>query len=101
MLFIDLTVEVIGKPEPRDWKNNEGQTMKSYRLNVAQNDGCDVATIRCPQIVYDSVRRGDRAVFGCSFAEYGDRTDFRIVDVKRYLTAEGKDLSKPGNIPSK
>ena len=63
MLFIDLTVEVIGKPEPRDWKNNEGQTMKSYRLNVAQNDGCDVATIRCPQIVYDSVRRGDRAVF--------------------------------------
>ena len=36
MLFIDLTVEVIGKPEPRDWKNNEGQTMKSRNSDVAK-----------------------------------------------------------------
>ena len=39
MLNIEAKLEVVGKPEPRDWKNNEGQTMKSYRLNVAQNDG--------------------------------------------------------------
>ena len=43
MLNIEAKLEVVGKPEPRDWKNNEGQTMKSYRLNVAQNDGVDIA----------------------------------------------------------
>ena len=52
MLNIEAKLEVVGKPEPRDWKNNEGQIMKSYRLNVAQNDGVDIATIRCPQEVY-------------------------------------------------
>ncbi len=85
MLFIDLDAEVIGKPEPKDWKNSEGQSMKSFRLNVAQNDGCDVATLRCPQIVYDSVRRGDKVCFSCTFAEYGDRSDFRVVSIKKYL----------------
>ncbi len=95
MLNIEAKLEVIGKPEPRDWKNNEGQTMKSYRLNVAQNDGVDVATIRCPQTVYDSVRRGDVATFVCTYAEYGDRTDFRIVELKQLHNFE-----KPGNIPA-
>lgn len=94
MLYIEAKLEVIGKPEPRDWKNNEGQSMKSFRLNVAQNDGVDVATIRCPESVYNAVRRGDNAIFVCTFAEYGDRSDFRITDVKQLL-------NKPGSTPGK
>ncbi len=94
MLNIVAKLEVIGKPEPRDWKNNEGQTMKSYRLNVAQNDGVDVETIRCPQDVYDSVRRGDIASFVCTYAVYGDRTDFRIVSIQQIHNL------KPGSAPA-
>ena len=94
MLYIEATLEIIGKPEAREWKNDQGQNMKSYRLNVAQNDGVDVATIRCPQSVYDKVRRGDNAVFICSFAEYGDRSDFRITVIKPLL-------GKPGVTPNK
>lgn len=94
MLYIEATLEIIGKPEAREWKNDQGQNMKSYRLNVAHNDGVDVATIRCPQSVYDKVRRGDNAVFICSFAEYGDRSDFRITDIKQLL-------GKPGVTPNK
>lgn len=63
--------------------------MKSYRLNVAQNDGIDVATIRCPQDVWNSVRRGDEAMFICTFAEYGDRSDFRIVGIKQIFNKPG------------
>ncbi len=63
--------------------------MKSYRLNVAQNDGVDIATIRCPQEVYADVRRGDVALFLCTFTEYGDRSDFRIVGVKQLLNKPG------------
>lgn len=92
MLNIEAKLEVIGKPEPRDWKNNEGQTMKSYRLNVAQNDGIDVTTIRCPEKVYNDVRRGDVATFVCTYAEYGDRTDFRIVELKQLY-----NFDKPGS----
>jgi len=92
MLYIEAKLEVIGKPEPRDWKNNEGQTMQSYRLNVAQNDGVDVATVRCPQKVYDAVRRGDVATFLCSFAEYGDRSDFRVQELKQI-----HNIDKPGS----
>lgn len=84
MLNIEAKLEVIGKPEPRDWTNSEGQKMKSFRLNVAQNEGIDVATVRCPQNVYDAVRRGDVATFVCTYAEYGDRADFRIVEVKQF-----------------
>ena len=85
MLNIEATLEVIGKPQPKDWRNEQGQNMKSYRLNVAQNDGVDVATIRCPQNVYDAVKRGDVANFLCTFAEYADRSDFRIIEVKQFL----------------
>lgn len=89
MLNIEAKLEVVGKPAPRDWKNNEGQIMKSYRLNVAQNDGVDIATIRCPQDVYAGVCRGDVALFLCTFTEYGDRSDFRIVGVKQLLNKPG------------
>lgn len=91
MLYIEAELEVVGKPEPKDWKNDSGSG-RTFRLNVAQNNGVDVATVRCTQAVYDAVRRGDVALLRCSFAEYGDRADFRAVELVRILNVDGKPM---------
>lgn len=104
MLYIEAELEVVGKPEPKDWKNDSGSG-RTFRLNVAQNDGVDVATIRCVQSVFDAVRRGDVALLRCSFAEYGDRVDFRAVELVRILNMDGKPMQgapvKSGASPAK
>ncbi|MDD3253696.1 MAG: hypothetical protein PHV18_14185 [Lachnospiraceae bacterium] len=96
MIFIEMTAEVIGKPEGRPWKNNEGKEQMSYKVNLAQNDGADVSTVRCPEKVYSVLRRGDVVTLRCSYAEYGDRADFRVVDVIHYE----KQVSSPANTPA-
>lgn len=78
MIFTEVILEVIGKPNPNDWKLDDGTTGTTCKLNVAQNDGVDVATIKCPQDVFDAVRRGDVCRFACSFAEYKNRSEFKI-----------------------
>lgn len=83
MIFIKANFEIIGKPEVRTWKNKEGTEFKTYRLNVAQNDGVDVATIKCPESVYGQVRRGDVGIFLCSYAEYDNGADFKIVELEK------------------
>lgn len=80
MIFMEVRAEVIGKPEPKNWKNDNGSGI-TYRLNIGQNDGADVSTLRCPQDVFNKLRRGDDATLRCTYVEYGERSDFRVVDV--------------------
>ncbi|MEW4413396.1 hypothetical protein [Clostridium sp. AN503] len=89
MIYIEMTAEVIGKPEPRPWENN-GQKGVTHKLNLAQNDGRDMSTVKCPQSVYDTLRRGDTATLRCSYAEYGDRADFKVVDLITYSSTDSK-----------
>jgi hypothetical protein len=83
MLNITLKAEVIGKPEPRSWNMN-GQQGTSYRLNIAQNDGTDMASLRCHQKVYDTVARGDECDFLCQYNDNGENSTFRIVEIVKY-----------------
>lgn len=94
MLTITANFEVLGKPEPRQYMGNDGKQAMSYKLNMGQNDGVDIATISTTQRVYESVRRGDKAEFLCTYAEYGDRVSFRITDVLKY-----DNLPPAGDLP--
>lgn len=90
MIYIEAKFEVVGKPEGKDWNMN-GSSGTTYKLNVAQNDGVDIATIKCPKKVYDMVCRGDVAVFLCTYVDFGDKSDFKIAEVLRF--------ERPGNAP--
>lgn len=86
MIHIEAKFEVIGKPEAKQWKM-ENASGTTFKLNVAQNDGVDVATIKCPQKVYDTVRRGDVAIFHCTYSDFGDKSEFKIADIVRFEVA--------------
>lgn len=100
MLTLNADLEVIGKPTPKPYVGNDGKQALSYKLNVAQNDGHDVATLSTTQAVYDSVHRMDRVMFECTVAEYGDKTVFRIASIKQFLnmpsSAPASNTSAPG-----
>lgn len=99
MIYTTTKFEVIGKPECKDWKLTNGNSGTTYKLNVAQNNGVDVATIKCPQKVYDTVCRGDVADFLCSFSDYGDKQEFKIVEIVKFDTA-GNVGQSPVNTPA-
>lgn len=93
MLRFETLVEVDGKPEPNKWTDNSGKERLSYKLNISQNEGRDVATIGCTENLYNAVRRRDtlKAVF--AFSEGGGANNS-----KPYLkleSAEIVNLSKP------
>lgn len=100
MLYTRIELEVIGKPDSRSWKNDEGKTVNTFKLNVAQDDGKNTATMKCPEDVYNQVRRGDVVEFQCSYAEYGDRVDFRIVAVNRYLNTTPAPVGSAASAPA-
>ena len=91
MIYIEMTAEVIGKPEPRPWANN-GQTGVTHKLNLVQNGGRDMSTVKCPESVYNTLRRGDIATLRCSYAEYGDRADFKVIDL---ITSKSPSSAAP------
>lgn len=71
MLRFSAIVEVDGKPTPREWKDNTGATRLSYKLNISQNDGQDVATIGCDEKIFSSVVRRDILKADFAFSDGG------------------------------
>lgn len=69
MLFFTAKIEVEGKPEPREWKNKDGEPMKSYKLNISQNDGRDTATVGCSEAIFNQVARHDLLMASFTFSE--------------------------------
>lgn len=102
MIFVDMKAEVIGKPTPREWKNDNASGV-TYKLNLAQNDGCDVSTVKVAREVYESVCKGDEVVVRCSYAEYNDRPDFKgvaLVSVKSPNLYAGAPVGAPAGAKS-
>lgn len=81
MLVFDATIEIEGKPDPKPWKDDAGNERLSYKLNVSQNEGRDVATVKCDEKIYNSVRRHDvvKAVF--LYSEINGRTNLKLDSV--------------------
>lgn len=98
MLFFEAKIEVDGKPEPNVWKTKEGESKKSYKLNISQNDGRDTATVGCSEDIYNKVKRHDtlKAVF--TFSEgtnsTGKYASLKLDSVELY--APGKPGIAPG-----
>lgn len=77
MLNFIATIEIEGKPEPREYNMN-GRAGKSYKLNISQNDGRDTATVSCSEHVYNSVRRRDVVAAVFVYSENGDYKQLKI-----------------------
>lgn len=106
MLRFVADVEIDGKPEPRPWKDKEtGKERTSYKLNISQNDGADVATIGCDENIYNMVRRRDNAKAYFAYSDGGTNgkpyLKLESLQILSGSTSGDGNNSKPSGVPTK
>ena len=96
MLNFTAILEIEGKPEPNSWKDGNGNERLSYKINVSQNEGRDVATLGCDAKIYNALKRHDIVTAELTYSEgtndRGKYSSLKLVSVAPF--APGSDGRK-------